>query len=134
MNKKGFTLVELLMVIVILAVITALTLPNFVESIKENNDQKGNEIVNTLKQRLELLNKDIGDEDFWYEENSNNNISIVVDGNIETDMTTYYEKVIRDLDLSGYCVCELSITRNSENKYTYNAKIGTINGDVKDCP
>ena len=36
MNKKGFTLVEMLLVIVIMGIITALTMPGFIQAISES--------------------------------------------------------------------------------------------------
>lgn len=38
MNKKGFTLVELLAVLTVLALIMLVTIPNFIGSIKKNKD------------------------------------------------------------------------------------------------
>ena len=40
MNKKGFTLVELLLVIVILGIITALTMPEFISAISTSQKRK----------------------------------------------------------------------------------------------
>ena len=41
MNKKGFTLVEILLVVVILGIISAITIPNIMESLSESKVEAG---------------------------------------------------------------------------------------------
>ena len=53
MNKKGFTLVELLAIIIVLAVIIVIAAPNMTKQIKKNEE----ETQNILNQKIENASK-----------------------------------------------------------------------------
>ena len=48
MNRKGFTMIELLMVIVIIAIITAIMIPNIIVIINKNNEKNIEAIKNNI--------------------------------------------------------------------------------------
>ena len=94
MNKKGFTLIELLLVIVILGIVTALTLPEFISSIAASDNQKKDHLETLIRQELDMLNKDVGEYDFWYDGKTEINL-------LNPSYSIYKEKIIRDIDLEN---------------------------------
>lgn len=54
LNKKGFTLVELLVVIVILAVIMSIAIPSITSSIERSKDKQKTQIINLIVSAGEL--------------------------------------------------------------------------------
>jgi len=60
MKKKGFTLVEMLLVIALIATITAVVIPNIVSSISEGKVRECESYVTLLEDNLEMYNKDMG--------------------------------------------------------------------------
>ncbi len=64
MNKKGFTLVELMLVIVIIGIISVITIPNIMEALDDSRTEGGSTMEKTLKKDLELYNTD-NEEDMW---------------------------------------------------------------------
>lgn len=69
MNKKGFTLVELILVVVIIGIISAITIPSIMDSLKESKTSGGESVEKLLKTNLELYNTD-NKEDLWCLEDS----------------------------------------------------------------
>ena len=64
MNKKGFTLIELIAVLIILTVITAMIMPNIVKYIDKNREESALSIEKLLIHNLELYNTD-KEKDLW---------------------------------------------------------------------
>ena len=58
MNKKGFTLVEVILVIVIIGIIVVLAIPNILDAIDENRVEGAKSVEKLLTQNLELYNND----------------------------------------------------------------------------
>lgn len=54
LNKKGFTLVELLVVIVILAVIMSIAIPSITSSIERSKDKQKTQIIKLIESAGEL--------------------------------------------------------------------------------
>lgn len=64
MKKKGFTLTELLIVIVIIAIVTIIAIPNIIEALYENKRKGGESIEKLVVKNLQLYNSD-NEEDLW---------------------------------------------------------------------
>lgn len=69
MKNKGFTLVELILVVVILGILSAIVIPGIMKSLNESRRDSGESIEKVLKENLELYNIDHKD-DIWCSENS----------------------------------------------------------------
>ena len=69
MNKKGFTLIELVATIVILAVIVALIVPNYSKLFNKTKKIGGQDIENLLVENLKLYNTD-KESQIWTEKSS----------------------------------------------------------------
>lgn len=54
LNKKGFTLVELLVVIVILAVIMSIAIPSITSSIERSKDKQKTQVIKLIESAGEL--------------------------------------------------------------------------------
>ena len=63
-NKKAFTLIELLLVITIMAIVSALAIPGIISAVKESRTKEYQEYEQTLKNALEIYNIDYK-EDLW---------------------------------------------------------------------
>ena len=111
MNKKGFTLVELLLVIVILGIITALTMPEFISAISESQTRKEKHLETLIKQELDMLNKDVGEYDFWCGTKCG-----TTGETLDLIETEYVNKIKRDIDLDGCEIETLIIVKNGSHE------------------
>lgn len=125
MNKNGFTLVELILVVVIIGIISAITIPSIMNGLSESKATGGESVEKLLETNLELYNTD-NKEDLWCLEDSKceskeqNKTCITVSLNDLYSMNP-------DIDF-GDCVLRdgnsLVIKRNiATNSYTYHANI-----------
>ena len=64
MNKKGFTLIELIMVIIIIGIIGMMTIPGIMKSLTESRKNSGENVEKILKSNLEMYNID-NEVDLW---------------------------------------------------------------------
>ena len=117
MNKKGFTLVELLLVIVILGIITALTMPEFISAISTSQKRKEEHLVTLIKQELDMLNKDVGEYDFWCGTNCG-----TTGETLDLIGTDYENKIKRDIDLDGCEIETLIIAEGGSHTVKLNCK------------
>ncbi len=69
MKNKGFTLVEIILVIVIIGIIGAITIPGVMDSMAESQKKGGETVERLLETNLELYNMDNKD-DLWCLDNS----------------------------------------------------------------
>lgn len=124
MNKNGFTLVELILVVVIIGIISAITIPSIMDALSESKTTGGETVEKLLETNLELYNTD-NKEDLWCSEDSN--CSDAANKCINLSLTKLYN-MNPDIDF-GDCVLKndsnsLVIRRDSETgKFTYFANI-----------
>ena len=131
MNKKGFTLVEMLLVIVIMGIITALTMPGFIQAISESETRKEEHLTTLIKQELDMLNKDVGEYDFWYDGNSeietctiegttqdDNCIAIIkTDANgVVSEHSIYAKKIKQDIEVDNCTITNVYIYKQGKHK------------------
>ena len=125
MNKNGFTLVELILVVVIIGIISAITIPSIMDALSESKATGGESVEKLLETNLELYNTD-HKEDLWCLEDSN----CTDDENKKTCINVSLNELYNmnpDIDF-GDCVLNdnnsLVIKRDIEtNSYTYSANI-----------
>lgn len=133
MNKKGFTLVELILVIVIIGIISVITVPNIMEALSESRSKGGESVEKLLEQNLELYNTDHEDE-LWCARykgvscdsyNWGTIAKLDMNGNEGITIDKLYI-ANPDIDM-GQCLLQsdnsLKITRNSDGTYVYEAEI-----------
>lgn len=112
MNKKGFTLIEILFVVVLMAIIATITMPNIFKMLQSSKDKKYAEYEKLLIENLKLYNID-HKEALW---GTNNEVKTI--GYL--DLLT----VNPDIDIEGCRASDsgkdpvLSISK-SGNQYTY---------------
>lgn len=97
-ENKGFSLVELIVVIAIMAVLTSVLAPSLLGYVEKSRMQKDDsamgEVTNAIK--LALADQDVYDECLFY--NVKNNYSCYVDGNADAqkDANKIYDKIRKD--------------------------------------
>ena len=115
-NKRGFTLVEVLLVIVIISIITLLVMPNISDILSTGKNKKYKTIEDMVRTSLELYNIDYK-EDLWSNEYTN-----VETYDVE-DPKTIIKQANPDLDLDGCVINKLKITRTGTDTFTYDVCI-----------
>ncbi len=115
-NKRGFTLVEVLLVIVIISIITLLVMPNISDILSTGKKKKYKTIEDMVRTSLELYNIDYK-EDLWSNEYTN-----VETYDVE-DPETIIKQANPDLDLDGCVINKLKITRTGTDTFTYDVCI-----------
>ncbi len=148
MNKKGFTLVELLLVIVIIAIISLVVLPNMMDILNVSKNKKWTSIEDVVKTNLELYNIDYL-EDLWNTycvpdeltgETCENNPSI---SKYEFKTDKKIKEVLDinpDIELDICKVKYMSIEKEGNNEFKYNVCISctdennTLVYETKNCP
>lgn len=121
MKNKGFTLVELILVVVIMGIISAIVIPSIMKGLSDSEKQGGESVEKLLINNLKLYNDD-NKFDIWCSENNDragcNNSKLIV--KIE-NLYAFNP----DINM-GECLLKdensLSIT-NTEKGFTYTAKI-----------
>ncbi len=121
MKNKGFTLVELILVIVIMGIISAIVIPSIMKGLSDSEKQGGESVEKLLINNLKLYNDD-NKFDIWCSENNDrtgcNNSKLIV--KIE-NLYAFNP----DINM-GECLLQdensLSIT-NTDNGFTYTAEI-----------
>lgn len=108
-NKKGFTLVEVLLVVVLLAIIALITVPSIIKTLNKNNDRKYIEYENILKENLKLYATDHSEELF---SNGNLEVGVSYDELLKTnpdinigDCTNITLKIVKKSNNYNYYVC-----------------------------
>lgn len=118
MNKKAFTLVELLLVIVIVGIIGAMTIPSIMDAYNESRRKGGETVEDILIENLKIYNKD-NEIDLWDSSET---------GEVQTSIVSINTLYTKNPDIDmGECLLKdnnsLVITKNTNGNYTYTAKI-----------
>ncbi|MBQ6546729.1 MAG: InlB B-repeat-containing protein [Bacilli bacterium] len=111
-NRKGFTLVELLLVLVIVGIILVLAIPGILDAIEENRTESGRTVEKILMRDLEMYNEDHKD-DLWIKNDTSGCTYI-----------SFSELLTANEDIKlGECLLNnnesLTIIKNKQNKYDY---------------
>ena len=125
MNKKGFTLVELILVVVILGIISVIVFPGIMKSLNQSKVNSAKSIEKVLRENLELYNIDHKD-DIWCNDDSTDN-SNCKDKN-QTEIVTIQELYNTNPDIDmGKCLLQddasLQITKKENGTFSYTVKI-----------
>lgn len=143
MKNKGFTLVELILVVVILGILSAIVIPGIMKSLNESRRDSGESIEKILKENLELYNIDHKD-DIWCSENSKDD-GLENDSGLNTNCKKPGDSIIvsvsdlystnPDIDM-GECLLQnpnsLKVTMDkSGDKFKYEVKI-VCGKDIED--
>ena len=64
MNKKGFTLIELILVITLMAIISVLVIPNIMDSLSSSKDEKYKSMVKLVQKNMKYYNEK-NEVDLW---------------------------------------------------------------------
>lgn len=127
MNKRGFTLIELIMVIIIIGIIGMITIPGIMEAYRDSQKETGEDIEKILKENLEMYNLD-NEADLWCDKDD-----FLDDGeyNEEAYCDCIYSagKGSSNMDSDGKCILrKVNETITSEDLYEKNPDI-----DMGDC-
>ena len=136
MNKNGFTLVELILVVVIIGIISAITIPSIMNGLSESKANGGESVEKLLETNLELYNTD-NKEDLWCLEDSKCESKEQNKTWITVSLNDLYS-MNPDIDF-GDCVLRdgnsLVIKRDiATNSYTYHANIVCSKGFKESIP
>ena len=130
MNKKGFTLIELIMVIIIIGIIGMMTIPGIMKSLTESRKNSGENVEKILKSNLEMYNID-NEADLWcnrddYDSNEEYEELCGEEENSNNVNFTDLKQRNPDIDL-GECLLKgtnsLTITKIENHKYKYSVNI-----------
>ena len=116
MNKKGFTLVELILVITLMAVISVLVIPNILDALSSSKQQKYESLYKLVEKNMKLYN-DKYSVDLWNNENTSFDFC---EGDTQ-GCNSGIEKLKEsgsDLNLDDCVINTMTITKN-DAKYNY---------------
>lgn len=113
MNKKGFTLAEMLLVVVLIGIVTAATIPGISDMIEKNNEKKMEGYCKLVSEstRMYLIDKE-------------NELKSETSSTITKSLTDL-KKVTPDLDLEEWNNATITITKGA----TYSYEISLFNED-----
>lgn len=124
MNKKGFTLVELILVVVILGIISVIVFPGIMKSLNQSKVNSAKAIEKVLRENLELYNIDHKD-DIWCNDDGIEN-NCLNTGDTETVTIQELYNTNPDIDM-GKCLLQnndsLQITKKENGTFSYTVEI-----------
>ena len=128
LNKKGFSLIELIIVIAIMAILAAIIVPTVINKVQEANESAAqtevSNIATAIQQEIVELQAASGDKTLTYLKKASNNISL----NVTSGTSIKEGKSTIELTGNGDSA-KITIT-NSEGA-EYNAEITISTGKVK---
>lgn len=125
MNKKGFTLVELILVVVILGIISVIVFPGIMKSLNQSKVNSAESIEKVLRENLELYNMDHKDDIWCNDDSAANSTCLNVNENKKVTIQELYN-TNPDIDM-GNCLLQdnesLQITKKENGTFSYTVKI-----------
>lgn len=117
MNKKGFTLIELILVITLMAVVSVLVIPNILDALSSSKQQKYESLYKLVEKNMKLYN-DKYSVDLWNDEIT---FFDFCDGDMQgcSSGVDKLKESGSDLSLDDCVINKMFITR-SDIKYEYN--------------
>ena len=119
MKNKGFTLVEVLLVIVIIGIIGVITIPNIIESMNASKKEGGKSVEKILIRNLELYNED-RKVDLWDPNGSDINKCIEIP---KDDLKSFNQDINMGDCTESTTGHPYAIKRIGKNKYEYYVNI-----------
>ena len=116
MNKKGFTLVELILVITLMAVISVLVIPNILDALSSSKQQKYESLYKLVEKNMKLYN-DKYSVDLWNNENTSFDFCEGDTQGCNSGIDKLKESG-GDLNLDDCVINTMTITKN-DAKYNY---------------
>jgi len=123
MNKKAFTLVEMLFIVVLIGIIATIVFPNIMDAVKQSKIDEYENTAKILRQSLELYNQDYK-EDLWSDENQN----------VYKPSLNDLQSVNPSLKINGKCSVQsdgLQITKN-DTQFQYQVHIVCDGYEIND--
>ena len=116
MNKKGFTLVELILIITLMAVISVIVIPNILDALSSSKQQKYESLYNLVEKNMKLYN-DKYSVDLW---SNNKTFFDFCEGSSNCiNGINKLKESGSDIVLDDCIINTMTITKN-DTKYTYN--------------
>ena len=116
MNKKGFTLVELILVITLMAVISVLVIPNILDALNSSKQQKYESLYKLVEKNMKLYN-DKYSADLWNNGKTSFNFCEGDTQGCNSGIDKLKESG-SDLTLDDCIIDTMTITKN-DTKYEY---------------
>lgn len=118
MNKKGFTLIELILALVIMSLIILIIVPNVFVILNKSNEKACNSLVNNIESATKM-----------YVTNNKYNLGFTCDGTVNITLQTLIDSGDLSTDSSGKIInpindTEVSLT--SAVSVTYNCNNNTF--------
>ena len=130
MNKKGFTLVELILVITLMAVISVLVIPNILDALNSSKQQKYESLYKLVEKNMKLYN-DKYSADLWNNENTSFDFCEGDTQGCSSGIDKLKESG-SDLTLDDCIIDTMTITKN-DTKYEYNLRMTCGTEDKVQC-
>ena len=116
MNKKGFTLVELILIITLMAVISVIVIPNILDALSSSKQQKYESLYILVEKNMKLYN-DKYSVDLW---SNNKTFFDFCEGSSNCiNGINKLKESGSDIVLDDCIINTMTITKN-DTKYTYN--------------
>lgn len=116
MNKKGFTLVELILIITLMAVISVIVIPNILDALSSSKQQKYESLYILVEKNMKLYN-DKYSVDLW---SNNKTFFDFCEGSSNCiNGINKLKESGSDIVLDDCIINTMTITKN-DLKYTYN--------------
>lgn len=138
MNKKGLTLVEMLLVVVLIGVIGLIVLPNISKMLNQADDKEVVGKAKLLRETLRMYVKDNEDALNWSYDEKENRILNISSVDMEDLVGNYGTNPDFSNDIFSCSITDLNVvgTPNDniyDTSYTYTYKICIKCGDIIAC-